>query len=242
MASIEAMLFTNLLEFYIMKISTGTLSVLNFSSINQALLVKKGDVLETISPQNIIVAEAVVSESFPQEFAIYDLNKLINVESLFEEPEFSFQKRNLQITSGNRSVNYVYADPTSIHSMPDGLKDKLKALADKATIKFDLSENDLESIKKCSQIMDFENFAIVGNGENISLVAGGKKGEGNFVISLDAETDDTFKAVFDINHLKLLPGDYSVSVSDKGLGHFKNEAVDVQYWITVQRELSRFGE
>lgn len=225
-----------------MKISTSTLNILkNFASINQALLVKKGDVLQTISPQNIIVAEAVVEESFPQDFAIYDLNKLINVESLLDTPEFSFKKRNLEITSGNRSVNYVYADPTNIHAMPDGLRDKLTSHVETAEVSFELTNEDFSSLMKASNVMGFEHLAVVGNGENISFVAESKKSEGNFVIKLDAQTDAEFKAVFDMSHFKLLPGNYDVRISSKGLGHLQNKDVQVQYWITVQKELSNFG-
>jgi len=230
-----------------MKISSDTLTVLkNFASINQALLVRKGDVLQTISPQNIIVSEAIVDDSFPQDFAIYDLNKLINVESLLEEPDFSFKKTNLHIVSGNRSVNYIYADPSNIHTLPEGLKEKLASYLSKAEISFKFSEDDFSGVLKASSVMGFEHLVVVGNGEVISLVAESsgpkKKTQGNFVISLQDTTIHTFKIVFNIEHLKLLPGNYDVNISSKGIGHFQNKDVQVEYWITAQKELTEFGE
>ena len=55
-----------------MNISTDTLSVLkNFSDINQNILVKPGNTIQTISTMKNILAEAEVSEKFDSEFAIY---------------------------------------------------------------------------------------------------------------------------------------------------------------------------
>ena len=62
-----------------MKISEQTKEVLkNFSNINQNLLVKSGTTLTTMSTMKNIVAKAEVKESFPKEFAIYDLNEFLS--------------------------------------------------------------------------------------------------------------------------------------------------------------------
>ena len=58
-----------------MKLSEHTISVLkNYANINQNLVVKEGNELLTMSSMKNIVAKATVAESFPKEFAIYDLN------------------------------------------------------------------------------------------------------------------------------------------------------------------------
>ena len=58
-----------------MKLSDDTVQVLkNFSGINQSLQFKSGNTLKTISPLKTIFVEATVGESFPKEFALYDLN------------------------------------------------------------------------------------------------------------------------------------------------------------------------
>ena len=59
-----------------MKISDTTFDVLkNFSTINQSLAFKAGNVIRTVSPQKNILAQAKVAESFPVDFAIYELNQ-----------------------------------------------------------------------------------------------------------------------------------------------------------------------
>ena len=67
-----------------MKLTTETISVLkNFSTINQNLMVKSGRNVSTMSAMKNIIAKATVNESFPKDFAIYDLNDFLSALSLF---------------------------------------------------------------------------------------------------------------------------------------------------------------
>jgi hypothetical protein len=60
------------------KISKRTLDILkNFSTINSGILVNEGNVLTTLSSTKNILAEAHVDETFPRQFAIWDLNKFL---------------------------------------------------------------------------------------------------------------------------------------------------------------------
>ena len=82
-----------------MKLTSNTISILkNFSTINQNLMVKTGNTLSTMSAMKNIVAQAEVTETFPQEFAIYDLNEFLSALSLFEEPELNFRDQYVTIT------------------------------------------------------------------------------------------------------------------------------------------------
>ena len=71
-----------------MKLSDSTINILkNFSSINQSLLFKSGKKLRTISVMKNILAEVEVTEEFPKDFGIYDLNQFLNGLSLHQSPE-----------------------------------------------------------------------------------------------------------------------------------------------------------
>ena len=75
-----------------MKLSNDTVTVLkNFSAINQNLVINPGKNISTMSAMKNIVAKATVTEDFPQEFAIYDLNEFLASLSLFENPELTFK-------------------------------------------------------------------------------------------------------------------------------------------------------
>ena len=76
----------------VMKLSDKTLSVLkNFSSINQSILFKSGNKLRTISVMKNILAEATITEEFPKDFGIYDLNQFLNGLGLHQNPELVFK-------------------------------------------------------------------------------------------------------------------------------------------------------
>ena len=81
------------------KLSKETLAILkNYSQINSNLLVKEGNVINTISPAKNIVSESVVTENFEVEFGIWDLSKLLGTISLFEDPEFEFGEKSMIIS------------------------------------------------------------------------------------------------------------------------------------------------
>ena len=63
-----------------MKLSEQTVNILkNFSDINQNILVKSGNQLQTMSTMKNILGTAEVSETFPRDFGIYDLNEFLGV-------------------------------------------------------------------------------------------------------------------------------------------------------------------
>ena len=76
-----------------MKLSENTVNVLkNFSDINQNILVKEGDILNTMSTMKNIIGRAKVTESFDKEFGIYDLNEFLGVLSLSKDADLAFEE------------------------------------------------------------------------------------------------------------------------------------------------------
>ena len=77
-----------------MKLSESTVEVLkNFSTINPSLVFKEGNLLRTVSPQKNILASSVVAESFPSDFAIYELNQFLGLNSLFDNGSIAFGEK-----------------------------------------------------------------------------------------------------------------------------------------------------
>ena len=61
-----------------MNLTSDTVNVLkNFSDINQNILIKPGNKVQTISTMKIILAEAEVTEKFESEIAIYELPEIL---------------------------------------------------------------------------------------------------------------------------------------------------------------------
>ena len=87
---------------HVMKLSIETKEILkNFSTINQNLVIKEGSKISTMSAMKNIIANATVTENFPKEFAIYDLNEFLAALSLFTKPELDFKDDYVMIDSGN---------------------------------------------------------------------------------------------------------------------------------------------
>ena len=103
-----------------MKLSKQTIEILkNFSSINMSVVLKPGSKIRTVSPQKTILAQAIVSETFPKECAIYDLNIFINTAAMFEDPDFNFNENSVEIKNGPAFGRVPYASISTIATPPE---------------------------------------------------------------------------------------------------------------------------
>ena len=216
-----------------MNISTDTLSVLkNFSDINQNILVKPGNTIQTISTMKNILAEAEVSEKFDSEFAIYDLPEFLRAVELFEKPALKFNGgSNVTIASSNnkQAIKYFFADksvivaPTKSITMPDKF------------VSFAFKKTDFAKLMKAATTLNLVDVAVVGNGSKIHMVATDKKNKSSNEYSIDVgETDKTFKAYFKVENFKMITDDYDVAISSQKISHFINRNKKVQYWIALE--------
>lgn len=216
-----------------MNISENTLSVLkNFSDINQNILVKPGNKIQTISTMKNILAEAEVSEKFESEFAIYDLPEFLRAVDLFQKPALKFNGgSNVTIASSDtkQSIKYFFADksvivaPTKAINMPDQY------------VSFTLKKSDFERLQKAITTMNLPDVAVSGDGKNIKLVATDKKNKSsNDYSAVIGETDKKFTAYFKAENLKIIGDDYDIEISQQKISHFVNRNKPVQYWIALE--------
>ena len=83
-----------------MKLSNETLNVLkNFAGINSGIEFKTGNKIATISSTKTVLAKATLTDNFPQDFCIYDLNQFLSVHSLGKDTELDFDSRSEEHTS-----------------------------------------------------------------------------------------------------------------------------------------------
>ena len=100
-----------------MQLSGDTRDVLkNFSTINQNLMVKSGNTINTMSAMKNIVAKATIPDTFSNEFAIYDLNEFLSALSLFKSPSLDFADKSVKLNEegGGSSLNYFFSDPSVV--------------------------------------------------------------------------------------------------------------------------------
>ena len=224
-----------------MKLSKHTLNMLkNFSDINMSIEIKEGNILRTVSVQKNILAQAEIEDSFPQDFAIYELNRFLGAVSLFDDPEFQFNGKSANIGTTKHSVDYVYCDPSMIVTPPEN-----NITFPDPEVKFTLSQDALSQIMKASNVLGTPEIAIEGGphpNDVIRLKALDVSNDSTdtFKVVLDEKSGDKFRFVFKTENMKMIPGNYDVEISSKGISHFTLQGQKLEYWIATE-STSSFG-
>ena len=221
-----------------MKLTDSTLTVLkNFAGINNSILVKQGSKLRTISVAKNILVEADISENFPKDVAIYDLNQFLNGLSLHQDPNLDFSEESyLTIREGKRRVKYFYADPQVIISPPE--KEISLPTED---VCFQLESVTLEKLLKAAAVYQLPDLAAVGEAGVVKLVVRDKKNDtSNEFAVVVGETDAEFTLNFKVENIKIIPGAYDVVISSKLLAKFTNSSYNLIYYIALEPD-STFG-
>jgi hypothetical protein len=226
-----------------MKLSENFVEVLkNFASINSGLVVKPGQVLRTISSNKTILAEAHVDEVFESEFGIYDLNTTLALLSLNSKsaPEVQITEDSLVYLglNGRGRTKQRFTDVKLILSPPNKTIN-----VGKFEVKFDLTEEIYDWIFNVSSILKCPNIVVQSDGDTLSLNAIDVKGElvDSADVKLEGEfTVKSFKAVFKIDNIKVLPGAYTVEIASAGVSKFTHKTKKLTYWISIEAASSSF--
>jgi hypothetical protein len=220
------------LQNQIMKLSDKTLSLLkNFSGINQSILFKEGDKLRTISVMKNILAEATITETFPKDFGIYDLNQFLNGLNLHQTPELDFENdKYVMIREGKSRSKYFFADPSVIVTPPDK-----EILLPSEDVCFVLNTQQLDKLLKAAAIYQLPDLSAVGEAGVVKLVVRDKKNDTSNDFSIVVgETDSIFTFNFKVENIKILPGAYEVVISQKLLSQFTSTDRDLKYYIAME--------
>jgi len=217
-----------------MKISTGTLDVLkNFATINTNILVREGNTLSTISTGKNIFARAEIGENFPKEFAIYDLNSLLSLLTLMEDTDVDFQDESLKVSKGTSVFEYYYADPNIIVSAPD------KSIEVDQFFQFDFTKDDIDMILKAAAITAAPMLSVIGkDGEVVVTVSDPNTPKSNSFRQVIGSTDKEFDARLAIENFKVIPGSYSVTLSQKKFMFLESSKGELKYWLALERSSS----
>jgi len=226
-----------------MKISKNTMDVLkNFSEINQSIVIKEGNEIKTISALKNILSKATVEENFPKDFAIYDLPSFIGFESTMSECEFEFKDDCMMMVEGSGGKGkYFYAEPSLVVTPPDK-----EIEMPESDIKFELKADDFESIMKKSTILKLADVCLKSctKSNSMYLYTTNKNNDtsNDYSIKVAEGVVKKFNVVFKKENLKIIPGDYDVTISN-GISHFvnKNNKYKLEYWIATEAS-SDYGE
>ena len=228
-----------------MNLSNDTLNVLkNFATINPNLVFKPGQKLKTISESKTILATAEIVEDFPKEFGIYDLNEFLSVLSLINNPTLEFEDKAVLIKNNvggctlpnSQKIRYFFSEsdilttPQKDIQMPD------------PEVGVNIEEDVLNQIRKAAAVLGHTELSIKGtNGVITATVLDTRDATSNvFEIELDKDNSckNEFNFVISIPNMKLLPGDYFVSISSKLISNWTNSNYPVDYFIALEKNSS----
>jgi len=224
-----------------LKMSKHTTSLLkNFSSLNSNLLIKPGNIINTITPAKNVVAQATIEENFDTEIGIWDLNKFLGTVSLFDDPEFYFGEKSVVIKGSNDAkVNYFYSEPKLLTTLDREIK------LPEVAIKFDLDESSFSELQRVSSVLQLPDLCIRSNDNGeIEMIALDKKSPTTNSYSIvigDNDTSASFEYYIKISNMMLMPGSYSVSVCKSVVSMFNHQDFDLVYYIALESD-SKFSE
>jgi hypothetical protein len=213
-------------------ISKDTLNILkNFSGINSNLYVKAGSKITTMSPTKNIMAEVEIEESFDTEFGIWDLNKLLGVISLFQDPEFIFDDKYMTITGASGSkVKYFYSDPKLLSYPTKSIK-KIDAV-----VEFDLTSDDFRELSRAGAVLQNPDLCFVSDDDAVLAVVKDLKDPTCNVFSIrvgDNKDQADFSFNFKLENMKMFDGDYHVALSKNVIGQFAHASRPLTYWVAM---------
>jgi len=224
-----------------MELSDNTLTVLkNFSSINQNLMVREGKTVKTISEARNVLATANVTEEFPKDFGVYDLNEFISVLGLVDKPRLTFQDEHVIVgdSSGRSKVKYFFSPEETLTTPSKDIK------MPEPDVKFELTADTLSKLKRAASALGHTEFSMTASNGALSLSVVDNQNSTSNAFSIDVHAtsipDTAFNFVMSIANLKIIAGDYDVGISSKLISEFKHKELDVTYWIALEKS-SHYG-
>lgn len=223
-----------------MQLNENTLSVLkNFASIQPNIVLSEGKTIKTIAEAKNVMAVANLDQSFDKTVGLYNLDEFLAVLGLVETPDLKFEEDYVTVTDANglSKVKYFYSD-TGILTSPS--KD---IPMPEAEVKFDLNDKTLNKIRRAAGALGHEKMTITAaeGGVKLTVVDNTDSTSNAFEVVVPGTCEsDNFTFVMNINNLKLIGGDYKVDVSSRLISQFKNQDVDVTYYIALEKS-STYG-
>tara|TARA_B100001029_G_scaffold73450_1_gene59986 strand:- start:764 stop:1423 length:660 start_codon:yes stop_codon:yes gene_type:complete len=213
-------------------LSKPTLEILkNFCSINKSLVINPGNKLSTLSINKNILVYADVEESFDSQLSIYDLGVFLGGLSLFEQPSIDTSRDNyvtVSDTKGRSKTKFFYADPDIITQPPEK-----EINLPSEDVKFRLESTALQQLQRAASVYQLPDLCLFGDGEKMNLCLTDKKNDTSNTYSIEVgKSDDEFCYCFKVENLKLLLGDYNVTLSKSNVALFQGEGI--KYFIALE--------
>lgn len=191
-----------------------------------------GNVIKARKNKGMPILRAEIAESFPQDFAIYDLKKFLSMWQLLDDPELIFEEDKLVFKSGRHKASIKYAKADFIEDPEFFTKNVALPSRD---FSFDLTEEDFKRVKIAASNFGMPEIAFIGEDGQLKITT-----YRSDVSSFDkyeivvGETDRNFKLIMGIDNLQMPRRDYKVTASYAKIIEFSSdsEGLDTKFWFT----------
>tara|TARA_B100000965_G_scaffold400748_1_gene423229 strand:- start:220 stop:879 length:660 start_codon:yes stop_codon:yes gene_type:complete len=213
-------------------ITKPTIEVLkNFCSINKSIVIKPGNQISTLSINKNILAIADVEEQFDSQISIYDLGVFLGGLSLFDQPKIDTTDTNYVTVSdqrGKSKTRFFYADPDIITQPPEK-----EINIPSADVKFRLEASVLQQLQRAAAVYQLPDLCLFCGDGTMNLCVTDKKNDtsNSYSVEVGASEDD-FCYCFKVENLKLLAGDYNVTISKQNVALFQGSGI--KYFIALE--------
>lgn len=214
-----------------MYLSDSTLEVLrNFSQINNGIVFKEGNILNTCSQSKTVLAKAVLEDYFPKQFGIFDMKTFLSVLTLGEDkPNIEINDDCVMINSeSNKSVVMYRTTDESCITYPNIVEIPI----DNCVAEFEIDEKTLKWCLQTSRILRSTFFRFVGDGTSIKMISSNETAEKSDSVHI-CDSDAVFDVKIDVNHFNIIMGSYLIKVVPDKLIYLKKKDQGLEYWMVV---------
>ena len=100
------------------------------------------------------------------------------------------------------------------------------------SIQFKVTSSNMSDIEKAAGVLGHKEIIFMGDGEDVYLQAATINHPTSSTFSIKVgKTDKKFKGVFSTENLKIIPGDYTVTMCLPNFAHFKGDYVE--YYVVL---------
>lgn len=218
------------------RLSPETIEILkNISTINNSIKFKQGTRLRAMSNSNSVFIDAEIKETIPEDFAIYELSKFLNVLALpnLKDAELIFDdKEYVTIQSNGTKIVYYFTEESFV-VYPD--KEITLPSVDLTT---SLEQDDIENFLRAASALNHKLLVFSVKDEKVTLVATTPEIDtsNDYEVELgeaEGAIDGDYK--IRVEHLKILPGDYEVEICAKGIAKFSHKTRELIYYVGLER-------
>ena len=212
-----------------MKLSDTTVGLLkNFAGINQNILIEEGKNIRTMSTMKNILASSPVTEEFPRDVGIYDLNEFLGVLSMAKDADIQFEDNHMTVSSGKTKIKYMYSDPSILTVPPQTFN------APEEDRMFRINKEELQSVLKASAVMQLPDITLVDR--NLTATDLKNTTSNNYTIELEGSFPlREHRLHWKAENLKMVPDSYRVGVSETAnVSHWVNGDTGLDYWIAME--------